>query len=298
MARCALSEQRVIYGLAAAFGWGLGDLGAAIAGRRIGSNRTLVIAQIAVAMLASLLVIVVRPDLTGLPKVAPWLVAGAIVGAGAFATLYRGLELGPVAVVSPVLATYAVVTVMLSVVILGEALAPIEWLGAGITIAGAVLTSTDLRALAGGAFQRFPGLPWAIVSTLLFGVATYILGWSAQEAGFLPSMWFARLTLSIVVVGVACFAWLRAKGHGPSSPNTTSRAFRLAALAGMLELLGTMVYARGAQVGLVSIVTAASATYPAIPVLGGIALLHERLVPNQFLGIAFVIMGLLMLGLG
>jgi uncharacterized membrane protein len=66
----------------------------------------------------------------------------------------------------------------------------------------------------------------------------------------------------------------------------------------MLELIGTMVYARGAQVGLVSIVTAASATYPAIPVLGGIALLHERLVPNQFVGIAFVIMGLLMLGLG
>jgi drug/metabolite transporter (DMT)-like permease len=288
----------VIFGLAAAFGWGLGDLWAAISGRRIGSNRTLVIAQIAVGMLASLILIVVRPDLTGLPRVIPWLVVGAFVGAGAFATLYRGLELGPVAVVSPVLATYAVVTVMLSVVLLGEALAPIEWLGAAITIAGAVLTSTDLRALAGGTFNRFPGLPWAIVSTLMFGVATYILGWSAQEAGFLPSMWFARVSVSIVVVGVALLAWLRAKGQGRPLPETTSRALPLAALAGMMELVGTIVYARGAQVGLVSIVTAASATYPVIPVLGGFALLHERLVPNQYLGIGLVIVGLLMLGIG
>jgi drug/metabolite transporter (DMT)-like permease len=288
----------VIYGIAAAFGWGLGDLGAAIAGRRMGSGRTLVIAQIAVAILASLLVGLARPDLSGLPRVIPWLVPAAFLGAGAFATLYRGLELGPVAVVSPVLATYAVVPVMLSVALLGEELSPIEWLGVAITIAGAVLTSTDLRAVAGGTFTRFAGLPWAIVSTLLFGVATYVLGWSAQEAGFLPSMWFARVTLSIVVLGAACIVWLRAKGHGPARAELVPSTLRLAALAGMLELVGTIVYARGAEVGLVSIVTAASATYPVIPVLGGVALLHERLVPNQYVGIGLVVTGLLMLGLG
>ena len=44
---------------------------------------------------------------------------------------------------------------------------------------------------------------------------------------------------------------------------------RLAVLVGVMELVGTISYARGAEVGLVSIVTAASATYPLIPVLGG-----------------------------
>ncbi len=288
----------MIYGLAAAFGWGLGDLWAAISGRRIGSGRTLVIAQIAVAIFATLLLVLARPDLSGLPKVVPWLIPAAFVGAAAFATLYRGLELGPVAVVSPVLATYAVIPVMLSVALLGERLGAIEWWGAAVTIAGAVLTSTDLRALAGGTFTRFAGVPWAIASTLLFGVATYVLGWSAKEAGFLPSMWFARVTLSIVVVGAASIAWLRAKKDGPLHAEIPPAAFRLAAIAGVMELLGTIVYARGAQVGLVSIVTAASATYPVIPVLGGVALLHERLVANQYVGVGLVITGLLMLGLG
>ena len=288
----------MIYGLAAAFGWGLGDLWAGIAGRRIGSSRTLVVAQISVAILATLLVIVVRPDLSGLPKVVPWLVPAAFLGAAAYATLYRGLELGPIAVVSPVLATYAVLPVFLSVVLLNESLGAVEWAGAAITIAGAVLTSTDLRALRGGSFTRFPGLPWAIASTLLFGVATYVLGWSAKEAGFLASMWFARGTLSIVVVLVALFVWVRSHRRGEAPVQRSPSAPRLAVLAGVVELLGTMAYARGAEVGLLSIVTAASATYPFIPVLGGVALLHERLVPNQYVGVALVVAGLMLLAFG
>ena len=112
----------MIYGLVAALGWGFSDLWAAVSGRRIGSGRTVVIAQIAAMMAASLLVLLVRPDLSGIPEVAPWLVPNAFLGAPAFATLYRGLQLGPIAVVSPVLATYAVVPVLLSVVLLGESL--------------------------------------------------------------------------------------------------------------------------------------------------------------------------------
>jgi len=73
---------------------------------------------------------------------------------------------------------------------------------------------------------------------------------------------------------------------------------RLAALGGVVELFGSMLYARGAEVGLVSIVTAASATYPFIPVLGGVVLLHERLVPNQYVGVALVVAGLMLLALG
>jgi uncharacterized membrane protein len=141
-------------------------------------------------------------------------------------------------------------------------------------------------------------LPWAIASTVLFGVATYVLGWSAKEAGFLASMWFARGTVSIVVVVAAFVVWVRSNRRGAVPVRRSPSALRLAAFGGVVELLGTMVYARGAEVGLVSIVTAASATYPFIPVLGGFVLLHERLVPNQYVGVALVVAGLMLLALG
>jgi drug/metabolite transporter (DMT)-like permease len=46
----------------------------------------------------------------------------------------------------------------------------------------------------------------------------------------------------------------------------------------------------------VSVVTAVSATYPLIPVLGGVALLKERPGATQYLGVAMVVGGLALLG--
>ena len=286
----------MIYGLAAALGWGLSDLWAAISGRRIGSGRTVVVAQVAAAVVVTLLVLIVRPDLSGIPAVAPWLIPNAFLGAAAFATLYKGLQLGPIAVVSPVLASYAVIPVLLSIVLLGETLGGWEVVGVAITIAGAALTSTDPRALRAGTRTKPAGLPWAIVSTLLFGVATYVMGWAAKEAGFLPSLWFGRLTMTGVVLIAALVLWVRSRSTGEARNPVAPSMLRLAVLVGVMELVGTISYARGAEVGLVSIVTAASATYPLIPVLGGVVLLHERPVPTQYLGIAMVIGGLLLLG--
>jgi drug/metabolite transporter (DMT)-like permease len=287
----------VIFGLAAALGWGLSDLWAALSGRRIGSGRTVVIAQVAAAIAVSLLVVVVRPDLSSIAKVLPWLIPNAFLGAIAFATLYRGLQLGPIAVVSPVLATYAVVPVFLSMALLGEVLGPWEAFGAVVTIAGAVLTSTDLRALRAGTHTKPAGLPWAIVSTLLFGVATYIMGWAAQTAGVLPSLWVGRLTMTAVFLGAVAVLAFRGRGRDdPGGSRVVGSALALAVGVGLMELLGTISYAWGAEVGLLSIVTVASATYPLIPVIGGVTLLRERPAPTQYLGVILVIGGLLLLG--
>lgn len=285
----------MIYGLVAAFGWGLSDLWAAISGRRIGSGRTVVIAQIAAAVLISLIVVLVRPDMSELGTVIPWLLPNAFLGAAAFATLYRGLQLGPVHVVSPILASYAVVPVLLSVVLLGESLGGLEVAGVAVTIAGAMLTSADLRDLRAENRKRFEGLPWAIVSTVLFGVATYVVGWASKEAGFLPTLWFERVSMMAVYLLAAVIVWLRSRGRATAATPVRS-ALGLAALVGVVELLGTLAYARGAEVGLVSIVTAASATYPLVPVFGGVVLLEERPAPNQYLGVAMVVGGLVLLG--
>jgi drug/metabolite transporter (DMT)-like permease len=292
----------VIYGLVAAFGWGLSDLWAAIAGRRMGSGRTVVIAQVAAAALVSLIVVFACPDMSELGTVIPWLIPNAFLGAAAFATLYRGLQLGPVHVVSPILASYAVVPVLLSVVLLGESLGGLQVLGVAVTIAGAMLTSTDVREIRSQTRRRIAGLRWAIASTLLFGVATYIMGWASKEAGFLPSLWFGRLSMMTVFLVAALIVWVRSRADRLQSPAASGTAVQvksaigLAVMVGVVELLGTIAYARGAEVGLVSIVTAASATYPLVPVFGGVVLLEERPAPNQYLGVALVVGGLVLLG--
>jgi drug/metabolite transporter (DMT)-like permease len=288
----------VIFGLGAAFGWGLADLLAALSGRRIGSWATVVIAQLCSAVAITIVFVVVRPDLGELGRVAWWLAPNSVIAAGAYLSLYRALELGPVAVVSPVLASYAVIPVLLAVALLGESLRGPQLAGVIVTIVGAVLTSTDARALRAGTHKMPAGLPWGIASAFLFGIATYVLGWASQRAGWLPALWLARVTAA-TIFGVAALVVVLVKGRGAPAAGRSAigaNAIALAMMLGLVDLGGTLSYSRGAEVGFVSIVTAVSATYPLIPVFGGVALFGERPAPNQYAGVAMVIAGLMLLG--
>jgi uncharacterized membrane protein len=69
-------------------------------------------------------------------------------------------------------------------------------------------------------------------------------------------------------------------------------------IAGATDVLGVASYSAGAESGSLSIVLAASAVFPLIAVWLSHMTLHERLATNQYVGIGFVVLGLLMLGLG
>jgi drug/metabolite transporter (DMT)-like permease len=284
----------VILGLGAALGWGLADLFAATAGRRIGPWATVVIAQFVSAVVTGIVMLVVRPDLGGLGVVAPWLIPNAAVAGIAYLSLYRALELGPIAVVSPVLAAYAVIPVLLAVAFLGESLSPAQAVAVTLTIVGAVLTTTDVRALRAGTHRMPPGLPWAALSAALFGIATYTLGWATGQAGWLPSVWITRTSSGAMFAIVASALAVR---RGRPFERPISRSLWLVIALGLVDIAGTMAFARGADVGMISIVTAVSATYPLIPVFGSVRLFGERPAPSQYAGVAVVVLGLALLGI-
>ena len=284
----------MIYGLGAAIFWGIADLFAAFSGRRVGVAATVLLSQVGAAVVISVVVLASGHDLDRLDEVAGWLLPIAGVTAVAYVTLYRALELGPIALVSPLLASYAVIPVLLAVIFLDETLGSVEIAGAAVTIGGAVVTCADVRSLRTGTRVPAAALPWALASTVLFGTAAYAVAWSAKRVGWLTSLWLVRTSTALlfVIAAVVAIAVVRPAVRGTLS----TRAVALCALLGVADLAGTISYSRGSEVGLVSIVTAVSATYPLIPVFGGIALLDERPAINHYIGVAMVIAGLLLLG--
>ena len=57
-------------------------------------------------------------------------------------------------------------------------------------------------------------------------------------------------------------------------------------------------YSIGAEAGFVIPVLIASAVFPLIAVALSVAFLHERPVPNQYVGVVLTVVGLLIVGLG
>ncbi len=286
----------MIFGLVTALGWGFADLFAALSGRRIGSWATVVLANASAATVISVVLIAVQPSFEGMDRVLVWLVPNSLLVVLAYLSLYRALELGPLAILSPLLASYALIPILLSVALLEESLTSLQVAGTAVTMIGAMLTSVDLRAVRAGTARIPEGLAWGVAAALLFGVATFTIGWAAQEVSAIPVLWVARTTaFGVFLLGALALKLLRGRTFAAPVPVS---AFALPIALGAVDVLGTLSYSYGAEVGLVSVVSAVSATYPVIPVFGGIRLLGERPAPSQYGGVALVITGLVLLGVG
>ena len=282
----------MIFGLAAALGWGLADFTGAVAGRRISSLPTVMVAQLLSAVAMTVFMVEGGHSMGVLTPFLAFVVMNGLASGGAYLSHYRALQLGPVAVVSPIGATYAVVGVTLAVVLLGERPGPAALVGGLITVVGVMLTSTDLVKLRAGTHTRPPGLPWAIVSAVLFGVGGFFLGYFAQEVGWVPGLWASRCAQ------VAMFAAISIVRRREFDHVGWNVSLLLALVSGAADLLGVVTYSIGASRGLLSIVLIASAVFPLIAVALSVVFLHERPVANQYVGIALVVTGLLVLGLG
>jgi uncharacterized membrane protein len=282
----------VIFGLAAAVGWGLADFFGAVSGRRIGSLSAVVAGQLLSAVAMTVVLLATGTSLAPLGDSIWLLVLNGAVAAFAYVTHYKALELGPVAVVSPIGAGYAVVGVALAIAILGERPSVASLVGAAIAVVGVALVSTDLKKLREGIEHHVPGLWWSVAASIGFGVAGFLLGWISQRAGWIPGLWGSR------VAQVACYAPLAVVFRQELRRMRPGIGLWIALLAGAADLLGVVTYSIGAERGFISIVLAASAVFPLIAVALSIAVFGERIVANQYVGIVLVVGGLLLLGLG
>ena len=285
----------MIYGLFAALGWGLADFFAHLASRRLGSLMAVLVGQVLAVVAITAIFLFSGYGLSSLDGWW-WLVAiNGVLAMSAYALHYHALELGPVSVVSPIGAGYAVVGVLLAIAVLGERPSALAYVGIGCSIVGAVLVSTDLTAMRAGLRQHPPGLWWAVASAIGFGMAGFTLGVISQKTGLWQVATFASrwaMVLAFVPLAVA------RRGEFSRLRTATLLGISFALIAGATDVLGVASYSAGTEAGSLSIVLAASAVFPLIAVMLSHMTLHERLATNQYVGIGFVVLGLLMLGLG
>lgn len=281
----------VVFGILAAVGWGIADFVAAAASKCLGVLRTATGVHISSTVaLAAYFFVVFEP---GLLSWAHWtaLAGISVLGVLIYIAFYRALSEGPVAVVSPIVSSYAIVVIALAMVFSGERLSGWQGLGAVCSISGVVLASFDPRSISSGSRVIGLGAALAIATMLGIGILSYAIGILSRELGwFLPVYISRAMTLGLFIpLTVAMRQW-NLKG-------VTIPLAVVVAAAGIIEMGGLFAYARGAEIGVISIVAAASITYPLIPMLGGILLFRERLAFSQWIGLCITLAGLFVLAL-
>ena len=281
----------IVFGLLAAAGWGIADFIAAAASKRVGVLRTATGVHLASAVPAvGYFVFVFEPAVMAWQH---WAILGAMSVGGVlvYVAFYRALVEGPVAVVSPVVSSYAIVLIGLAVVFAGERLSLWQAVGAMCSVGGVALASFDPRSLSAGGRLIGLGAALAIVTMVGLGGLSYALGIMSRELGWFLPVFILRVfsTALFIPLTIAMRQW--------TLKGVTIALALLMAFAGVVEMGGMFAYTRGTEVGVISIVAAASITYPLIPMLGGIILFRERLAFSQWVGLCITLAGLFVLAL-
>jgi uncharacterized membrane protein len=310
-----MERERMTYGLLSALSWGISTLLAAVAARRIGALRTVVIGEAAGLAGYGTLFLLGHFSLRGVGGGDPvtWLLvlAGVIAVAG-YLALYRGLESGHVGLVSAISACYGGVIAVLSVVLLREHLTAEAAVGIVATVAGVMLAVTrpgtafaaapapsapalacvSAAAPSAPALAPAVGVAFGLTAALCYGVGGFMIGRYTLELGWLVPVVVARGGAMVILLGLLATP-LRGSAVTRLAPGL---AWALA--AGLADAAGLVFFTRGDQVGLVAVTAAVSSAYPVIPLIGGLLVFRERLMRQQAGGAVLILAGLVLLGLG
>ena len=283
----------ILLGLLTALTWGSGDFIARFASHRIGALRTLLYMQ----FFGFLLLSIALPWLGGWGHLSdgsgwqPW-AWGALAGFfNAFATLalYRAFEIGKMAVVAPLSASYPALTLLISW-LAGDHLPPVR-------VAGILLTLLGVLVVAGGEHvpgenngqapaKNTRGMGWAMVAAIGFGLLFWLLGTRIiPRVGATPTVWLIRLTSTVLTLAIL----LSAK-QPIRLPAGNVRWMALG--MGTFDSGAFVLCNLGMQMEQVAVISVLGSLYGAVTVGLAAIFLSEHISRWQWTGIAMIFAGI------
>ncbi|HYH94046.1 MAG TPA: DMT family transporter [Candidatus Saccharimonadales bacterium] len=295
----------LLTGLGAALAWGTLDIFSALASRRVGS---LIVTTGMQVVGAALIWVLAVASGTTFPTDPAVIVGGALVGlagAGAYLSYFTGLRIGPIAVVSGMVAAYGGLTVVLAVLIRGESLTGLQALGAATATVGVILTGIAFEGGWRGTRFASPGVIFAVVALVLFATMSIGTDIVIDRAPWEQVLLVSRTTnagLSVLILLIAISVARRwaeplLVGDGETAVRIDRRVVAFVVLAGVLDVLGLLSFSYGLQHAETWLVGLASSLGPAVTIIVAVAFLGERLRPIQWVGLTGVLAGMLAIGL-
>lgn len=286
----------IFLGMLTALTWGGADFTARFSTHRIGTLRTMFYMQ----FVGFLLLTIFMRWLGGWGHLAdgsgwqPWawgVLAGTLNACGTL-SLYRSFEIGKMAVVAPLSASYPALTLILS------------WLGgdhlSAARVVGIFFILLGVAAVAGG--ERAPsedsvqtgktntrGIGWAVIAAVAFGVLFWLLGIRiVPRVGAVQAVWMIRLTSFLLTMSIIFFA---------AQPMRLPRGgVRWMALGmGAFDTLAFVLSNRGMQMEQVAVISVLGSLYGAVTVGLAAIFLREHISRWQWAGIATIFGGIFLI---
>lgn len=286
-----LEASGIFYGVLAMAAWGIADYFAAIAARKSGSFSTFFLTQI-ISLIVYLLIFFAVPFKPGVSQgiLLTSIIAGLLMIV-AYAAFYKSLEVGKVAIGTSISSCWALLTVFIAYFFFKEPLSNVHFAGIGFAILGIFLTSVkskDFMLLKSKPASAEKGVLLGIIALVGWGIAFALIDILVANTDWFHAILFIKISTVIFTL-----PYVFVKRPVVSFRNVTS----LLIIVGILETVAYLALGFGFSVGSSTLVAPVASTYPVVAVILARLFLNEKLEKNQYLGISFVILGVIILAL-
>ncbi|MFF9623494.1 EamA family transporter [Streptomyces griseosporeus] len=265
--------------LTSAVCYGIVDFTGGLLSRRAPFRAVTFLGQSGGLLLAAAAALVLSPHVPA-PADCAW---GALSGVGsglAMLFLNRGLSRGAMSVVVPVSAVTSVALSVLCGVLLGDRPGTVAW-------AGIAVTAPALWLVAGGRAAPGTGVRDGLVASAGVAVQYLALGQAGADSGLWP-----------VAAGRVAAVLFLLPGALRRPPRLRPWPACASVLVGAGAALGLILYLLAAHRQMLAVAVVLASLYPAVPVILGLALLHERITPRQTAGLVGAAAATVLLTLG
>lgn len=210
-----------------------------------------------------------------------WGIALGIVGFISMIAFYRALALGPMGLVSPLVAVAVVIPVIVGFAS-GDAPSGSEIAGIVVAFVGVLLASGPELS---GAESMKP-LVYTVVAAVGFGLLYVGM---AKGSEISPSM--TMLTFRSTSMVILLIALIVARGSG----GVTRADLPVLAAIGILDASANLLFGFASTLGMLSTTSVLSSLYPVMTAILAAVILRERLRRVQYVGVTVAMIGVLLL---
>ena len=315
-----------LLGLSGALVLGGADFMGGIAAKGIGALRTTAIMSVVGVVGVVTLSLVFRGIWT--EQAVLWGAASGISGSLSIVLLYGCLSLGPMSVLSPLTAVVGAIVPMSWGLAHGEQLKPFGYLALGLALVAVVLVGVAPGAPSSRASAR--GIGMAVASGTLGGAFLITLNFAPHNSQLVPLIVNRAVSATFIVAALGLLLLFHRRARAftgtlgsrvvlsnnssvastgaismftefipQATKNIAMRrsAVLLACACGIADTVGAAFVLTGLRVGDLSVMGVLGALYPVGTIVLAAAILKERIVPVQWLGLVFALTSAALLGL-
>ena len=284
--------QAIIFALVSYLGWGIGDIFGTIATRRIGAYSTTFWYILLQVPIFGILIPFFTSHLQNLTlEILIINTTLGLIGTIGLVAFYEGLKVGNAALVGTIAASFAALTVLLSIIFLNESISPQQSLTIITIFIGLFGSTFDIRSLISRKLIVDKGIWMGLIAMLSWGIYWAFIKIPIKELG-----WFWPGYISVLTSLPVIWLFIKFRGIKLEKLNSKGSFYPLFANAFLLGI-GALSFNLAIEKGFTSIVAPIAGSYPTIFVLLAYRIFRDPITRQQIAGILITIIGIAMLSI-